>query len=246
MPGASSSSDSAGRMSWREFVSTLPARIRAHWQFKVVLSAALSVLFCVPYLLIGHHPLLPVHTLPLTWVDRAIGFHPLEWVWIYQSNYLLFNLVPWLTEQREHLRRYVIGFAILSLFSFVVYILYPIRAPKPEVPNPTGMYWLLLQYDAPLNSLPSLHAGFLIYTLAYGRRILGDRIPVALRSLCILWGGLILYGTLATKEHYLVDIIAGAALALFVHWLAWRKAQPLRQTLPPPLPGAVEPLAARS
>ena len=246
MPGESSSSDPGGRASWREFVSTIPARTRAQWRFKVLLSVALSVLFCVPYLLIGHHPLMPVHMLPLSWVDRVIGFHPQQWVWIYQSNYLLFNVVPWLTEQREHLRRYVIGFATLSLISFTIYIVYPIQAPKPQVPNPTGMYWLLLQYDAPLNSLPSLHAGFLIYTLAYGRRILADRIPAGLRSLCVLWGGLILYGTLATKEHYFVDIVSGAALALFVHWIAWRGVGPLTQTLPPRLASAIEPLAARS
>ena len=245
MPGASFSRYPGGRESWREFVARLPARLRAQWQLKVLLSAALSVLFCVPYLLIGHHPLMPVHMLPLTWVDRAIGFHPYEWVWIYQSNYLLFNVVPWLTEQREHLRRYVIGFAVLSLISFTIYIVYPIRAPKAQVADATGMYWLLLQYDAPLNSLPSLHAGFLIYTLAYGKRILGDRVPVGLRSLCVLWGGLILYGTLATKEHYFVDIVSGAALALIVHWMAWRGTQPLTHTSRQPAM-ASEPLAARS
>src|SRR5213075_2306847 len=169
MPGASFSSDLGRRVSWREFAATLPARIRAQWRFKVLLSIAISVLFCVPYLLLGHHPLLPVHTLPLTGLDRAIGFHPYAWVWIYQSIYLLFDAIPWLSETRDDLRRYVKGFVMLSLISFFVFIFYPIPGPKPHTANPSGMYWLLLQYDAPFNSLPSLHAGFLIYTLAYGK-----------------------------------------------------------------------------
>ena len=36
------------------------------------------------------------------------------------------------------------------------------------------MYWLLMQYDVTLNSLPSLHAGMVVYTVAFGRRILGN------------------------------------------------------------------------
>ena len=70
MRGASFSS-SPGRGSWREFVATLPVRIRAQWRLKVLLSVAVSVLFCVPYMLIGHHPLMPAHTLPLSWLDRV-------------------------------------------------------------------------------------------------------------------------------------------------------------------------------
>jgi len=228
------------------FFSTLPGRIRAHWRFKALLALIVSAMFCVPYFLIGHRPLMSVHTLPLSWLDRAIGFHPQEWVWIYQSVYLPINVIPWLSERREHLRRYVIGFAVLSLISFTIFILYPIRGPKPQVTNPTGMHWLLLQYDAPLNSLPSLHAGLLIYTLAYGKRIMGDSIPAGLTSLCILWAGLILYGTLATKEHYAIDIVTGAVLALFVHWMSWRGIRPLTQALPQPRATAVERLAARS
>jgi len=245
MRGASFSS-SPGRGSWREFLATLPVRIRAQWRLKVLLSVAVSVLFCVPYMLIGHHPLMPAHTLPLNWLDRAIGFHPLEWVWIYQSVYVPINVIPWLSERREDLRRYVIGFVTLSLISFTVFILYPIRGPKPQIPTPAGMYWLLLQYDAPFNSLPSLHAGLLIYTLAYGKRIFGNQIPSPLASLCMIWAGLILYGTLATKEHYAIDIVTGAALALVVHWITWRRIGPLTQTLPPPLASAAEPLPARS
>src|SRR6266480_3376863 len=109
MPVASSSSDLACRVSWQGFVSTLLVRIRAQWRFKALLAVAVSMMFCVPYFLIGHHPLMTVHTLPLSWLDRAIGFHPQEWVWIYQSVYLPINVIPWLSEQREHLRRYVTG-----------------------------------------------------------------------------------------------------------------------------------------
>ena len=158
-PDGSSSSDTAHPVRLREFVAGMPARIAACWRFKTFLTLSLAVLFCTPYLLIGHYPLLPVHSMELSWIDRWIGFHPKYWVWVYQSIYIPINVIPWLSDRREDLRRYVSGFAILATISFTIFFLYPIRAPKPEVSQPTGMYWILQEYDATFNSLPSLHAG---------------------------------------------------------------------------------------
>jgi membrane-associated phospholipid phosphatase len=204
------------------FARRLGTRVAAHWRFKAVLAGAIGTLFTAAYLLIGHFPVAPVRTLPLTAVDRAIGFHPYEWVWIYQSVYLPVNVIPWLADRREDLRRYVAGFVMVTLVSFAVFVVWPIRAPKPHVESPRGMYWLLQQYDAPYNSLPSLHAGLLVYTLAFGRRVVGHEVPGAVKMVCVAWGALILYGTLATKEHYAVDIVAGAALGLLADRWAWR------------------------
>ena len=211
------------RRSWRCFAARLPGRITACWRFKAVLAFVLSTGFTVAYLLIGHHPLCPVHTLPLTWLDRAAGFHPMGWVWVYQSVYLPMNLIPWLAERADDLRRYVRGFVLLSLASFAVFVFFPTRAPKPIVTEPQGMYWLLQVYDAPNNALPSLHVGLLVYTLAFGRRILKDEMPQGLGAVCVAWALLVAYSTLATKEHYAVDLPAGAALGIAAHWWAWRR-----------------------
>ncbi|MDB5292932.1 MAG: hypothetical protein JWL69_4173 [Phycisphaerales bacterium] len=229
-------------------------RAAAQWRLKATLSVTLGILFCVPYFLIGNFPLLPVHELPLTWPDRAIGFHPYFWVWVYQSLYVPVNLIPWLATERADLLRYARGFVLLSLISFAVFIFFPIRAPKPLVAHPTGMYGLLLRYDVPLNSLPSLHAGLLVYTLAFGRRITAGGKFGAIRALIGAWAGLILYATLATKEHYAVDIIAGAMLAVCVHAWVWREVAPTTKGRPEDRPErttpearlpAAEPLQAR-
>jgi hypothetical protein len=126
MPDASSSSDDMG--SWRHFARRLPVRLLTCWPLKLTLGIALGTLFTAAYLLIGHYPLLPVRVLPFTWPDRVTGFHPIPWVWVYQSVYLPMNLVPWLSERREELRRYVRGFILLSIVSFAVFILVPTRA----------------------------------------------------------------------------------------------------------------------
>ena len=198
------------------FSDRLLGRFKACWKLKLQLTIVLLVLFDLPYFLIGHFPVFPIHTLPLSAIDRAIGFHPRIWVWVYQSFYLLLNLIPWLSTEREQLQRYLRGFIIVSIVSFACFVIYPIRGPQPEVHDEGGMYWLLRQYDVTINSLPSLHAGLLVYTVCYGRRI-------GLRNLAwIVWAVLILYATLATKEHYLIDIITGGLLAIVADAWVWR------------------------
>jgi membrane-associated phospholipid phosphatase len=218
-------------------------RILACWKLKAILAATVGFTFCVAYLLIGNFPLFPVRELPLTRLDRAIGFHPDVWVWIYQSEYLIVNVIPWFAERRDQLLRYLRGFALLSLISFTVFVLFPIRAPKPHVADLQGMYWLLQLYDVPNNSLPSLHAGMIVFTLAFGNRVIGREIPRAIKLLALTWGALILYATLATKEHYAVDIVTGVLLGIAVHLWTWRWPRCVDQDAPqhgPDIPPRVE------
>ena len=198
-------------------------RVAACWRLKALLAVTVAFTFCVPYFLVGNFPVMPVHTLPLTSIDRAIGFHPYEWVWVYQSEYLLVNALPWLATRRDQLLRYTHGFALLSLTSFVIFFLFPITSPKPVVPHPSGMYWLLQFYDVPYNSLPSLHAGMIVYTLAFGNRVVGRDVSRRITGFFVIWAVLILYATLATKEHYLVDIVAGTLLGLAADAWVWRR-----------------------
>src|SRR4051794_20183328 len=232
MPGGSSSS----RPSWRVWLAPLPSRVRSEWRLKVVLAAAMTALFCGPYFLLGHFPLFPVHDLPLTWMDRSIGFHPYAWVGVYQSEYLAVNLIPWLAVTRRQLSHYAKGFAIVALVSFAVFIVFPVRSPRPPAPDATGMYGLVLRYDVPLNALPSLHAALVVYTMCFGRRVFADGLPRSLGAVCVLWAALILYATLATKQHYLVDVAAGTVLAVLADAWAWRLPR-----LKPPEPADANP-----
>jgi membrane-associated phospholipid phosphatase len=199
---------------------SLTRRFAREWRFKLSLGLTLAALFCFPYFLLEYHPLFPSRTLPLSWLDRAAGFHPM-WIWPYQSIYLLINALPWLATSREQLRRYTVGFGALCAVGFAVFLLFPVRAPRPAVERATGMFRLLLLYDRPLNALPSLHAGLLVYTLAFGRRVVGRALPWKVWLALLAWSGVILYATLATKQHYAVDLVAGAVLAAGCDALAW-------------------------
>jgi membrane-associated phospholipid phosphatase len=202
---------------------SLLGRLLAAWQIKVGLTLAVTVLFCVPYIFLAHHAFFPVRTLPLTSLDRWAGFD-LRWVWVYQSVYFFTGALPWLCRTREQLRTYLHGFLVLVVPCFLIYLLFPVAAPRPVVSEAPWMYRLLLSYDGPYNAMPSLHAGFMYLNIALVFRVVERVRPWAAAGM-IGWALLILWSTLATKQHYALDLLAGIVLAMLADWVAWRKSR---------------------
>jgi membrane-associated phospholipid phosphatase len=194
---------------------------RANWRMKAALSVGLTVFFCVPYFTLQRLTLFPPRALALSPIDRAIDFDA-RWVWAYQSVYLLLAIVPWMAVTRAELRQYARGFLVLSAVGFACFLLLPIRGPRPDADAAGFMFRVLQSYDGPLNCFPSLHVGLAAYTVLFGARLTRDRMTIATRrtvvSLAWLWTTLIAYAALATKQHYAVDIPAGALVACVCHW----------------------------
>ena len=204
-------------MSWRADVA---ARLTAHWRYKVALSVALTLLFCVPYFTLQHLVMFPLRTLEPSAVERAVAVDP-RWVWVYQSVYLLIAIVPWLATGRLHLERYARGFAVLSAVAFMCFLFFPVAGPRPEEVPSTGMFSWLVWYDKPTNAMPSLHVGLAAYTVLFGARTsraLGTTRP-AFVALGVIWTAAIAYAALATKQHYAVDLPPGVIAACLAHWL---------------------------
>jgi membrane-associated phospholipid phosphatase len=198
----------------------LIARLQAQWRLKAALTCVLGASFGALYFLLQRHPNGLPHQLPLSAIDRAVPFEP-GWAWVYQSLYAPINLVPWLSRERAELRRYTAGFTLTCAIGFATFLVCPTVGPRPDVAGATGLYALLVQVDMPGNAFPSLHAALLAYTIAFALRL---RLPTALITALSAWVLLILYATLATKQHYAVDLVAGVALALACDWFVWRFA----------------------
>jgi membrane-associated phospholipid phosphatase len=108
----------------------------------------------------------------------------------------------------------------------VCFFLCPVIYDRPPLPTSAhALYRLIVNMDQPINCIPSLHAGMTVFAMLFAHRILAQeptRVRRTLLSLGWIWTILILYGTLATKQHYFLDLPAGALLAWVSHTLAWR------------------------
>ena len=78
--------------------------------------------------------------------------------------------------------------------------------------------------DGPLNAFPSLHAGYLVYTIALARRLFGRQLHPGVWAILWVWAMLILFATLATKQHYALDLLAGGVIGCAADWFAWRNS----------------------
>jgi len=196
-------------------------RVMTRWQHKAWLTAWLTFVFVPLYLLLSHRVWQPLWNPPLMWFDRNIPFQP-GWVWAYQSLYLITGTIPWLATTASQLRRYVVSFWLVAIVGLVIFVLLPVAAPRPQVATHSPGMSLLLIYDGPYGDFPSLHAGFLVLTLAFGFRVMDCRVPIVVIALMLAWAAVILYATLALKEHYAIDLLAGIALALAADCLVWQ------------------------
>jgi membrane-associated phospholipid phosphatase len=200
------------------------ARIAALWREKLFTTIALNILFWSSYFFLSRHALFRPHPLPMTWLDAWAGFRPYPWVWIYESNFLLVPAIPWLIVCREELRRCVIGFILLAIVSFAIFVAFPVASPRPVDLGTNPFMLLIARADGPFNAFPSLHASTLIYTLALAKRLFGRSLNPLVFAVLILWAALILFGTLATKQHYAIDLLAGGLIGLAADWLVWRNS----------------------
>jgi len=200
-------------------------RLVSCWPLKVTVWLGLAFGICVPYFTLQRLGLEPGPTPPVLTIEEAIPFAP-GWIWAYVSLAVLVPLAPSLATNREQLLRYARGLALLCGTCFVVFFLLPVAGPRPESMPEHALYGFIVSVDRPSNSLPSLHAGLTVYSLLFIWRVLrpdlGGRGRAILVIAAAIWASLIFYSTLATKQHWLLDLPAGALIAWVAHRWASR------------------------
>lgn len=198
-------------------------RLKCEWQTKLLLWLVLLIAFSAPYLIVQRFPIrAPVRFEP-SLLDRWIAFHP-EWVLVYQSAYLLIPIAPFLSVRRSELRIYVRGFLLMTVLAMACYLALPVEGPRPIDAPRDGAYGILISYDTPLNTFPSLHVGLVAHSLAFGWWLSRGKARAALLA-GTLWLALIAFSTLATKQHYAVDLPFGLLLGVGCQWWAARSVR---------------------
>jgi len=177
------------------------------------LTFGLGAYFGVCYFTLQRVVLFVPHQFALSRVDRAVSFDP-RWTVVYLSVGL-FVLLP----LGGDLRRYTRGFFVLTIISFVFFLVFPVEGPRPDQPAANAVYRLLIAYDRNLNAFPSLHAALTVYTFLFIARIR----PRSWIAPMGVWLVLILYSALATKQQFAIGVLAGVVVAIAADFLASRR-----------------------
>lgn len=200
--------------------------------FKFLGTSAFMSLFFWAYLFLLKNPAFPVTTIPLTVVDRWIGFAPLALI-PYLSLWLYCSLPVFLLPTRVRLLNFGFWIGAMCLFALSIFYWFPNAVP------PANIDWaaypgvaFLKGVDAAGNACPSLHVAAAVYSSVWLYWLMWDvRMGWRAQSIQMLWAVAILYSTMATKQHVSLDVLAGTVLGIVFAWSSrWfdRKLQPVR------------------
>ena len=161
--------------------------------------------------------------------DRALPLQP-AWAIVYGALYLFLILLPVLViRQESHVRRTFLAYLVVWLTAYVVFLAYPTTAPRPDMVNGDGFTtWslrVLYSMDPPRNCFPSIHVAH-----SFVSALACYRLHRGLGVVAAVCAALVGVSTLLTKQHYVIDVVAGAVLAYLAYSLFLRQVS--RESIP--------------
>jgi membrane-associated phospholipid phosphatase len=175
--------------------------------------------FFVLYFWVMHSKAGQAVTVPMTAVDGWIAISQYALL-PYASLWLYVSLAPAFASDVASLRHYVAGALAIALLGLATYWLFPTATPAFAVDwSHYPALGMLKASDRGGNAFPSLHVAFAAYTaIVIERELRSLAAPPWARGINWLWCAAIVYSTLATRQHVVIDVIGG----LLLTWLAVR------------------------
>ena len=169
--------------------------------------------------------LLPPETrhVPELALDRALPLVPV-WAIVYGTLYLFLILLPiFVVRQDELIRRMFHAYLLIWITAYVFFfVVYPTAAPRPDSVTGEGfaMWGLRALYsaDPPHNCFPSLHVAH-----SFVSALACSRVHRRLGLVALIAATLVALSTLFTKQHYVLDVVAGVFLAFVAYGIFLRR-----------------------
>jgi membrane-associated phospholipid phosphatase len=203
---------------------TLPLFITR--QSKYLWGVVFTIIAVFLYVTSNQFPIFTPRLLPMSWVDVAVPFMP-DTVWIYVSEWIFFWVAYVICRDMENVNKYLYAFFALQLSSVMIFWVWPTTYPRDQFPLPEDLnaatYYVfsnLRSADAPTNCCPSLHVSSDYLTTFLFLNEQKRKFPFF-----FIWGTLIGLSTLTTKQHYIIDVIAGFLMAIIVYWIFFHLIQ---------------------
>jgi membrane-associated phospholipid phosphatase len=175
------------------------------------------------YFYLLKEPAYPTTVMPVIFLDRLIGFHPLA-LPLYISLWVYVSLPPALLETRRELYDYGLVMAGTCLAGLIVFYFWPTVVPEANIDwsrYPDVSF--LKDLDASGNACPSLHVTSAVFSGIWLHHLLRRfGAPLWILLFNALWCIGIVYSTLATRQHVAVDVLAGLMLGSLAAYLSLR------------------------
>lgn len=201
---------------------SLPALRSPAWKYAagIVVALCAAALYLLPNRMAGSEAI----ALPLTYADRQVPFWP--WTgWIYASVYAFLAIAFVGMRDLAVASRFLYACLFAQIVAAAVFVAFPTVYPREMFPLPYGAsasdvelvgFWRGL--DTPANCFPSLHVSTcMLCFAAYGSGPLRR-----FRYAAAAAAALLVASTLTFKQHYVVDLVGGAALGLASYWVFFR------------------------
>ena len=215
------------RDSRTQWTTELIFRVRWRFLFKLVATTALITLFFAGYFYVQDAPSDTPTIMPLTALDRMIPFQPSALL-AYLSLWVYVGTGPGLQRTNRELLRYALWMGALCITGLGLFYLWPTQLPAAVYEGAdTQMFTLLRRVDSTGNACPSMHVAAAIFTVIRVHDVLARaHAPRWLKGVNLVWCLLIVYSTLAVKQHVVLDAVAGALLGALFGWRSLVNTQP--------------------
>ena len=208
---------------WREMQESLRRPYRVRLPMVVLLGLVPGYIFIAAEVRGG-----TAHVLT-TSLDRLVPLQP-WWAIVYGALYLALILLPvFVVREEALLRRTVLAYLSIWITAYLCFLAYPTIAPRPvAVPGDGFGAWGLrglYGMDPPYNCFPSLHVAH-----SFVSALAAFRVHRRVGQAALVAATLVALSTLFTKQHYVLDVVAGTALGA-VAYVAFLRSHP-RDTVP--------------
>ena len=201
-------------------------RVVTLWPLKAFGTMGFMVLFFLGYFTVLHNPLTPPFVMPVTWLDTWIGFSPSAFP-AYVSLWVYVSLAPALLGSLRSLLGFGLWMGWMCVFCLAIFWLFPTSTPPFSIDWKAYPEFALIKgLDAAGNAFPSLHVASAVFSAFWLNRVFGQLdAPKTLQWLSALQCSVIIWSTIATRQHVVLDALGGVIIGVVFAALSFRQTR---------------------
>ncbi len=201
---------------------TILARIKRLMPIKALGTTLFIYLFFRAYFWVMENPNATPFTVPTTPIDDWVPFNIIG-LPIYLSLWIYVSLAPALLNSLRALLGYGFWITLMCMVCLLIFWFFPSATPPAEIDLSRYPSMAFLRVDTGLNAFPSLHVASAVFSSAWLSILLRKmNAPGYIHALNIIYCLLIIWSTMAVRQHVFWDAISGTIIGLLFATLSIR------------------------